>query len=103
MSTDILMLHECTDHNPCHLCFPSDLNTVVLASKIHFAVSHGHVTSADNNGEHVLLCDDRKVKMTFVPKVWATPTFERTSLAQQSFQHLAVLRHGPDLAFTSKC
>jgi hypothetical protein len=32
--------------------------------KTHFAVSHGRVTIADNNGDVVLLCNDRKVKMT---------------------------------------
>jgi hypothetical protein len=66
------------------------------------SLKEGRVTSADNDGEHALLCDARKVKMTLKPKVWATPTFERTSLAQQSFQHLAVPRHSPDLGFTSK-
>jgi hypothetical protein len=44
---------------------------------MHFAISHGCVTSADNNGDIPLLCNDGKVKMTLKPNVWATPTFKR--------------------------
>jgi hypothetical protein len=53
--------------------------------KTHFTVSHGRVTSADNDGDVAISCNDRKVKMTLKPKVQATPTFKRTCVTRRFF------------------
>jgi hypothetical protein len=54
----------------------------------HHTLSHGRVTSTDNNGDAVLLlCSDRKVKITLKPKVQATPTFKRTCVTSCHFSN----------------